>query len=656
MPKRLKPATVFFALFLLMGSAVYGPMGYSQTREAGSLKMLVLRAPDPNQRMAAYIKYFEVWYNVQRDTLYQYAADAYAQARKNGNSIQLASSALALSRSYMHWGWIDSAIGFLQPEVSKGPANIPPRLFLEMNRQLALAHGGGSRYSEALDLLYHNCRFAETNKDMVGFAASANTIVSVLLSMGRLNDVPLWLQRARGALGGTPEPAPHVLAAIFTNFGGYYLAVKKTTLAGTYLDSAMTILDEHENLSIRPILLRHRAKYYLGLHNTEQAGNMLQEMIAARTLIAGSFSFIEEKLEMARFYEQNGFLNEAIKICEDNLMQGDVYDTAKHDIVFNNDIKNRLPYYTMLVDLYKKAGQKEKYTETLEWLVAAKDSFYSHNNAEAIAELQAKYELSEKEKALAQQKIEIWRKNLLLYAGGGLAVLVIGGMLYGFVRYRKKQRRQMEAAMAKEKAKAELAQREATEHERRRIAADLHDNLGAYGAAIKSNLGQIQRQDHPARLPLQQIEENVQHMVDELGNTIWVLNALEQNLTALYDKLKTWTGRLMNSYPGIRCRFEENLETDVVLNPKQALNWLYIMQEAINNAVKHSGGSLVTVTLFCRKNWEIIVADNGNGMTAGNEDGHGLKSITGRAERMGWGTMWNPEDTGGTRFCLSAKP
>lgn len=43
-------------------------MGYSQTQEADILRMLVLKAPDSDKRMAACIRYFEVWYYIQRNT------------------------------------------------------------------------------------------------------------------------------------------------------------------------------------------------------------------------------------------------------------------------------------------------------------------------------------------------------------------------------------------------------------------------------------------------------------------------------------------------------------------------------------------------------------------------------------------------------------
>jgi signal transduction histidine kinase len=141
-----------------------------------------------------------------------------------------------------------------------------------------------------------------------------------------------------------------------------------------------------------------------------------------------------------------------------------------------------------------------------------------------------------------------------------------------------------------------------------------------------------------------------------LGNTIWVLNKSDQTLTSLFDKLKTWTGKLLISYPGIKCRFEEQIDCDTKLSPKQSLNWLYILQEAINNAVKHSKGNLILVRLQAGSDWSVLVMDNGSGLVHAETAGQGLRSMKERYERMGWSGEWvSAHSDGGTKFRLASK-
>jgi signal transduction histidine kinase len=75
-----------------------------------------------------------------------------------------------------------------------------------------------------------------------------------------------------------------------------------------------------------------------------------------------------------------------------------------------------------------------------------------------------------------------------------------------------------------------------------------------------------------------------------------------------------------------------------------------ITQEAITNAVRHSGASHCAVRLSCDDSVSIEVRDNGNGISAGRADGIGLASIRQRAESCG-GTMLISSSADGT--CLS---
>ncbi len=53
----------------------------------------------------------------------------------------------------------------------------------------------------------------------------------------------------------------------------------------------------------------------------------------------------------------------------------------------------------------------------------------------------------------------------------------------------------------------------AEEAERKRIAADLHDNLGSYAAAISSNTKSIKESPNGSTSTIVQLEENAQNMV-----------------------------------------------------------------------------------------------------------------------------------------------
>ncbi|WP_315814824.1 sensor histidine kinase [Paraflavitalea speifideaquila] len=196
---------------------------------------------------------------------------------------------------------------------------------------------------------------------------------------------------------------------------------------------------------------------------------------------------------------------------------------------------------------------------------------------------------------------------------GGLVLL----MAFMFFRdYRKKQRQKMQQAIDKEKTLAVKAVADAEENERKRIAADLHDNLGAYAASIASNLDIIQTNgiSEENKTALEELNNNSQTMVAQLSDTIWALNKDTLTLTAISDRIKVLLNRIRKSHSGIDMEVIEHIELDRALPPTQAFHLFQVIQEAITNAVKHSGGNQVWIEVTGNTNWRVSVADNGKGM------------------------------------------
>ncbi|MEI9809577.1 MAG: hypothetical protein WDO16_17855 [Bacteroidota bacterium] len=120
------------------------------------------------------------------------------------------------------------------------------------------------------------------------------------------------------------------------------------------------------------------------------------------------------------------------------------------------------------------------------------------------------------------------------------------------------------------------------------MAADLHDNLGAYAASIASNIDHLSFKDGSAgnAVPLQELRNNSQAIVSQLGDTIWALKKDALSLTAISDRLKVFIQRIQPSYPDVTIDVMEKIETDHLLPPSQAFHLFQISQEAINNAIK----------------------------------------------------------------------
>jgi signal transduction histidine kinase len=215
----------------------------------------------------------------------------------------------------------------------------------------------------------------------------------------------------------------------------------------------------------------------------------------------------------------------------------------------------------------------------------------------------------------------------------------------------------MQLMLQEEKNMATLAVIEAGENERKRIAADLHDNLGAYAASIASNI------DHIRILPddtgninaMQELKNNSQSIVSQLNDTIWVLKKDALSLTAISDRLKSFIQRIQSSYPDMKMDVFEKITTDHLLPPSQAFHLFQVLQEAVNNAVRHSGGKHIAVTIESNYSWKITVSDDGKGFPGivHNKEANGLLNMKNRSKEAGWVIEWHPNDPKGTLLSIA---
>jgi signal transduction histidine kinase len=77
---------------------------------------------------------------------------------------------------------------------------------------------------------------------------------------------------------------------------------------------------------------------------------------------------------------------------------------------------------------------------------------------------------------------------------------------------------------------------------------------------------------------------------------------------------------------------------------------LATLREALTNVSKHAGASEVVVTIAVGDELQLVVADDGRGVTDPPADGLGLKNLRNRAERLGGTLEIGKSREGGTRL------
>lgn len=182
----------------------------------------------------------------------------------------------------------------------------------------------------------------------------------------------------------------------------------------------------------------------------------------------------------------------------------------------------------------------------------------------------------------------------------------------------------------------------AREEERRRLRRDLHDGLGPMLTGLGLNLDAA-RAD-PARS-----QEYLSHAKDTSTEAIRSLREVVHGLRppALDDL--GFAGALKLQVARVAGDLDVNLDIPDSLQLPAAIEVaaLRTTVEAINNAVKHSAATAVTVTVTTGRQLRLVVTDNAGGHTQPWHPGVGLSSMRTRAEELGGTFTAEPTPAGG---------
>lgn len=623
----------------------------AQTKKIDSLRHIVYYTSGEQQKLTAILTLLEEQSSMNRDTLDIYAFEARRLAALTGDATMKSLAELAVATDYYRWGWRDSALAVIEPalktNVVTNDATRP--LYFRFMRLKALTYTGAHKYADALNTLYTLTTEAKKYNDGVTLAKNTNSIGTV--EMMRKNPVQAlkWSFMALAQCQPT-EAYDDALANIYSTIGATYGDLQKWDSATYYNLKAIAKFKQREDLFYLALALQRQADIYINAKDVKQAGLILDDLAETNRRTNETGEYLKDNLSFINYYILSGQYDKAIDICNKHLPSGKPGEKQS-----NSASNLRLPYYEALAHIYKAKGDAANYAATLEKLLTAKDSFYISNSAQALAEVQTKFEVQKKEATIAQQKLDLVTKDYKFYTFA--IVVVLGSVIAWLVFYQYKRRQRMHLALMhqEEKILAEVAVAVAEESERRRIAANLHDSLGAYAASITNSVARL-KENYGEDL-LQNVDENAQNIVKQLADTIWVLNKNVVPVTGIGDRFKRYLQGILKNYPAITASFSENIITDPELPSVQALHLFRMMQECANNAFRHSGCTEISVHMESDTYWSVTITDNGIGFNLQlATGGNGLINLRQRAEECSWGITWHSVQAKGTTVIITNMP
>jgi two-component system, NarL family, sensor kinase len=232
---------------------------------------------------------------------------------------------------------------------------------------------------------------------------------------------------------------------------------------------------------------------------------------------------------------------------------------------------------------------------------------------------------------------------LIIFSIASVGMLILAVSIILFVVFY--QKRMIQEQMKRQAMQYEFQQKmlqaelESQETERRRLSEDLHDSIGGMLSTIRVGISTMAR-----LLPDPQSIDQTKKMLDDTITSVRRISrdlmpstlekfGLVQALTELCERFQATSA--------IKIRFNEEGKVGE-LDKNRSLMIFRIVQELLNNAIKHSKADEIQVTLYFADKLSVIVQDNGVGFDAHaiindsqSGKGLGLFNIENRARLLG---------------------
>jgi signal transduction histidine kinase len=291
-------------------------------------------------------------------------------------------------------------------------------------------------------------------------------------------------------------------------------------------------------------------------------------------------------------------------------------------------------YATLTLSSVEKA--KGNYIDAFNYLekyTVLSDTVNAKYNRDKVTELEGKYESEKKETQIKLQQAEIKGKKNLIYLFGSIATATILLSFAAYRNYRHRQKVQQLKITELEKEK-QLTATEAVlkgeEQERTRLAKDLHDGLGGMLSGIKYNLNTMKGNLILTPDNAQAFERSV----DMLDSSIQEMRRVAHNMMpevlvkfGLDTALEQFCSDI-NQSGALKINYQSMGLKDAAIEQITAITIYRIVQELINNTIKHAGATTALVQLNkADGTLSVTVEDNGKGFDT---------ALLSRAKGIGW--------------------
>jgi signal transduction histidine kinase len=244
-----------------------------------------------------------------------------------------------------------------------------------------------------------------------------------------------------------------------------------------------------------------------------------------------------------------------------------------------------------------------------------------------VEQKEGRIKLLESEKKLTQAEADnkALQRNIII----GLLVVIVAAFAAYYIR--SKEIKKIEIAQHSEKLQMTFSEKllNQQEDERKRIAAELHDSLGQNLLIIKNMLDYITHslsESNETKSQLEELSAIALNSIEEVRTTASNLHPYQLKKMGLS---KAISAMIRNFKQGTQININHEIDdVDGKISKESEAHIYRIVQEIMNNAIRHSDASEINISLKNKNdNLIIMINDNGKGFNINNYESH--ESVSG---------------------------
>lgn len=380
-----------------------------------------------------------------------------------------------------------------------------------------------------------------------------------------------------------------------------------------HLNKAEDIMEQEKLKFYYAQAMNNKASLLIEMNDLDQAQTYIKRALARSIEIQDTSRILRNKVLLLEY----NLRLKKWKRCEE--IYADIYP----ELIETNSYVLARESNRFLMGMAESQNDLSDFKKYLELYVVCNDSVNYINNRIKFKEIETKYETEKKEQQIKVLQLEDEKNQLTIAKAEQMNYAMMGGLaLFMLVLipsglYYKKHK----------ESKFLIGKLSAREEESSDIAKDLHDSVASQLSYVHSFISKQGADENLVKLV-----KNVRDEVRTISHKLNINNLAKLSFKeALYDGLN-----LANQHPDIDIKIALSPQDLNISDENIKKNTIRIIQELLENTIKHAEASKVSLRVF-EEDEKIILSYKDNGMGYDMDlvkEGHGLMNLKDRVKSI----------------------